>query len=189
MNKVWIASIFATLMLTVPLTSVVGASDIDEDSVRASPLFNVRIKRAIDEESKDFSYSYIGKGEESVLSIPKRNSETVLIQKFTNSISKMDGTIFKRLLNLLIEQIQEKNEHEDINEVINTVHQIRNNPQTIILDETNDNISSFTFEFTPTICWFPGCFLYYIMMFYYTFLTFSTVCTFYGPFCTFNCYS
>ena len=31
MKKVWIASIFATLMLMVPLTSVVGASDFDED--------------------------------------------------------------------------------------------------------------------------------------------------------------
>lgn len=189
MKKVWMTSILATLMLMVPIISVVGTSDNNEDSVRTTPLFNVRIKRAIDEESKDFSYSYIGKGKEIVLSIPKRNSETVLIQRFTNIISKMDGTIFKKLLNLLIDQILEKNEHEDINEVINTVHQIRNNPKTIILAEINDNTSSFTFEFTPTICWFPSCFLRLLILFIYGFLTFSTVCTFTPPFCTFNCYS
>ena len=67
MKKVWIASIFACIMLMVPITNVVGVNEVDEDSVRASPLFNVRSKRVIDEESRDLAYDYIGKDEDSNL--------------------------------------------------------------------------------------------------------------------------
>ena len=51
MKKVWIASILATLMLTVPLTSVVGASDTVEDC-NCNPAISdfqvVRIERLLD---------------------------------------------------------------------------------------------------------------------------------------------
>ena len=187
-KKIIIGSIIAVaILILVSFTGVVGYQTTKSSTIaRASPLFTVRSSRAIDKESTGLSCDYVGKGEEVGLLIPKRDSETALIQKFADSISKMDDTNFKRFLNLLINKIQEKNEYEDINEVIKTFQQIRNNPLSIISGETNDNISTFRFEFTPTICWFPGCFLYYILMFYYTFLTFSTVCTFYPPFCTFN---
>ena len=185
-KKILIGSIIAVaILILVSFTGVVGYQSTKSSTIaKASPLFTVRSSRAIDEESKDFVCDYVGKGEESVLSIPKRDSEKVLIQKFADSISKMDDTTFKRYLNLLINKIQEKNEYEDINEVINTIQQIRNIRQTIILGETNDNSSTFSFEVTPTICWFPGCLLYLIIMFIYTYLTYSTVCTFYPPFCT-----
>jgi hypothetical protein len=185
-KKIIIGSLVAVVILIlVSFTGVVGYQNTKSSTIaRASPLFAVRSSRAIDEESKDIACDYVGKGEEIILSIPKRDSEKILIQKFADSISKMDNNNFKRFLNLLINKIQEKNEYEDINEVINTFQQIRNNPLSIISGETNDNISSFSFEFTPTLCWFPGCLLYLIIMFIYTYLTYSTVCTFYPPFCT-----
>ena len=40
MKKVWIASILATLMLTVPLTSVVGANEV-EDCIECQPVNRV----------------------------------------------------------------------------------------------------------------------------------------------------
>ena len=49
MKKVWIASIFATLMLTVPLTSVVGASEVEDDCNcnPVSDLHLIRIERLL----------------------------------------------------------------------------------------------------------------------------------------------
>ena len=43
MKKVWIASIFATLMLTVPLTSVVGANEVED--CNCNPVSNLEVVR------------------------------------------------------------------------------------------------------------------------------------------------
>ena len=51
MRKVWIASILATLMLIVPITNIIGASDTVEDcncKPTISDLYLVRIERLID---------------------------------------------------------------------------------------------------------------------------------------------
>jgi len=50
MRKVWIASILATLMLTVPLTSVVSANDVEDCNCKPtiSDLQVVRIERLLD---------------------------------------------------------------------------------------------------------------------------------------------
>ena len=55
-------------------------------------------------------------------------------------------------------QNYDKYDDVNINEVITTIQQLRNNPQPIILDESNkDNIDTIGYDFTPTVCWFPGC--------------------------------
>ena len=49
MKKVWIASIFATLMLLVPLTSVVGANEVEDCNCNPiSDIQVVRIERLLD---------------------------------------------------------------------------------------------------------------------------------------------
>jgi hypothetical protein len=163
-NKILIGSIIAvSLLIGVSFTSVVGYNRLESD-VKSSPLFNIRSSRAVDKEGRDFTTDYVGKGEESNLSIPNRDSETVLIQRFADSIRNMDDTTFNRFLSQIISQIQKKSDYEDINEMITFLHQIRNNPQTVILDESkNDNIETIGFEFTPTVCWFPGCLLFLII--------------------------
>ncbi|UCD14591.1 MAG: hypothetical protein JSW60_04010 [Thermoplasmatales archaeon] len=77
----------------------------------------------------------------------------------------MDDTTFNRFLNIVINQIQKENEHEDvnINEVITTINQLRDNPDRTILDYTDKN-GKYTWkgEFLVTVCWFLGCILYMI---------------------------
>ena len=68
MKKVWIASILATLMLTVPINSVVGTSDIDKDCLECQPasrvellkfkLLMIRLEVFINILSSKFSYIY-----------------------------------------------------------------------------------------------------------------------------------
>jgi hypothetical protein len=153
-NKILTGVIIAVaILILVSFTSVVGYNSVESD-VKVSPLFNIRSSRAIQKDSEDFSCDYVGKG--NYLLLPKRNDKTVLIQKFINSISRMDDTIYNKFLNLLINQIQDKYEYKDINKAINAIQQIRDNHQTFISYESS-SISTFRFEFTPTMCWFPGC--------------------------------
>ncbi|MCK5261362.1 MAG: hypothetical protein KAJ44_04205 [Thermoplasmatales archaeon] len=163
-KKILIGSIIAVVILVlVSFTGVVGYQTTKSSTIaKASPLFSVRSKRAIDEESKDLTCDYVGKGEESVLSIPKRDDKKVLQQKFIDSISKMDDKTFKRFLNLIINQMQKNDEYDDvnINEVITAIHQLRDNPDRISLNVYKNGNYTWRYEFTPTYCWFPFCFFY-----------------------------
>ncbi|EMR75384.1 hypothetical protein MBGDF03_00798 [Thermoplasmatales archaeon SCGC AB-540-F20] len=99
-NKILISSIIAVAILVlVSFTGVVGYQTTKSSTIaRASPLFTVRSSRAIDEESKDIACDYVGKGEESVLSIPKRDEKKVLLQKFINRIRKMNDEELDNLI-------------------------------------------------------------------------------------------
>ena len=140
MKKVWIAIILATLMLLVPFTNAVGNSDIDEEPVRASPLFKVRSKRAIDEESKDLTCDYVGKGKPTLITIPKRDIESVVVQKVIDKMNKMDDKTFNRFVDLInrhlykIDNLQEYSKEK----ITLFLNQLMNSPKEItpyILDE------------------------------------------------------
>jgi len=166
-NKILIGSIIAVVILVlVSFTGVVGYQTTKSSTIaRASPLFSVRSKRAIDEETEDLTCDYVGNGEESILSIPKRNDGARSLkkaQRLIDIISRMDNKTFVRFLNLLTNQILKKNEHDNlnINEVTITIKKLRNNPDKIILDNSDKNYNFFTWNnliIFPTICWFPGC--------------------------------
>ncbi|UCD14590.1 MAG: hypothetical protein JSW60_04005 [Thermoplasmatales archaeon] len=77
-KKILIGSIIAVaVLICVSFTSVVGFQSV-KSNVKASPRFTVRTKRAIDEESKDLTCDYVGKGEEIIIPLPKRNDIAVL---------------------------------------------------------------------------------------------------------------
>ena len=71
-KKILLGSIIAVVILVlVSFTGVVGYQSAKSSTIaRASPLFSVRSKRAIDRESKDLTSDYIGKGEEVTIPIP-----------------------------------------------------------------------------------------------------------------------
>ncbi len=173
-RKILIGSIIAVaILIGVSFTSVVGYRSGASD-VKASPLFNIRSSRVIDEESEELSCNYIGRGEESILSIPKRFDNIELVQKFIDNIRTMDDKTFNKFLYQLITQIQKRTDikNVNINELIIAIHQIRNNPDKIITD--NSDYSPFTYnkDWFPTICWFPGCI---ILIFIY--LIFAVIIT------------
>ena len=117
-KKILIGSIIAVVILVlVSFTGVVGYQTTQSSTIaKASPLFTVRSSRAIDEESRDLNCDYVGKGEESVLSIPKRDSKTASFQKFIDRISKMDDETFHRL----IQFTRENSDYPIIPEKINS---------------------------------------------------------------------
>ena len=106
-NKILISSLIAVVILIgVSFTSVVGYKSVASD-VKASPLFNIRSSRAIDEESTILSCEYVGKG--STLSFPKQDDRFILTHKFIDKISEMDEETFERFIAFIIYYLQKNN--------------------------------------------------------------------------------
>jgi hypothetical protein len=174
-NKILVGSILSVIILIlVSFTSVVGYRSVSSD-VKASPLFNIRSSRAIDEENKELSCEYVGMGVKSILSIPKRFDNIELVQKFIDNIRTMDDKTFNKFLYQLITQIQKRTDikNVNINELIIAIHQIRNNPDKFITDKSDYSPYTYNKDWFPTICWFPGCI---ILIFIY--LIFAVIITF-----------
>jgi len=81
------------VLIGVSFTSVVGYNSVDSN-VKASPLFTIRSSRAIDEESKDLSCNYVGKGEETSIQFSTSNSRSKQLQKVIDVIGRMDDETF-----------------------------------------------------------------------------------------------
>jgi len=132
-NKILIGSIIAvTVLIGVSFTSVVGYGSIESD-IKASPLFNIRSNRATDEESKDLSCEYVGKGEKSILLIPKREGRTASfykVKRFIDIIIKMDDKKFNWFKGFIISRMKQ-NKLSDFNnkEIVNELNQLRNNQE------------------------------------------------------------
>jgi len=101
-KKILIGSIIAVVILVlVSFTGVVGYQTTKSTIARASPLFSVRSSRAIDEESRDLTCDYIGKGEEITIPLLKRDNKTFLLQQIIDRISKMDDKENHKIINAL----------------------------------------------------------------------------------------
>lgn len=147
------------ILIITSFTTVAEYQSNSTNITAASPLFTIRSNRAIDEESKDIVSDYIGKGKKILFKLPSLNNRNRRLQKVIDRIIMMDDKTFKSFLNLIINEIRNNDKYDEvnINEVITTIQQIRNNLKTIILDESKNNISTIGHDFTPTVCWFPGC--------------------------------
>ncbi len=161
-KKILFGSIVAvSVLIGVSFTSVVGYRSAASD-VKASPLFNIRSSRAIDEDSVDLSCNYIGEEEENTLLIPKRENKA-LIQSYINRISKMDEDKFNRFIRIVINHLQneKKLSKHNVDEIIGIFYLLRNDKNrqlNIDIFETNVVHSKIVGE--PTIDpWFPFCFL------------------------------
>ena len=125
-KKILIGSIIAIcILIGVSFTSVVGYNNINSD-VKASPLFNIRSSRAIDEDNQELSCEYVGKGEESVFSIPKLKNENEIIEQVVDVICKMDGKTFSNLVARIMNQ--EQMSDKETSDVLQALYHIRGNP-------------------------------------------------------------
>jgi len=174
-KKILIGSIIAVVILVlVSFTGVIGYRTTKSSTIAIaspSPLFSIRSTRAIDEESKDLTCDYVGKGEESVLSIPKRDDRTELLQKFIERISKMDDITFNLFKKTIVNHIHQDDTIREIGTrgIINALLQIRNNPimvrNNIILNKPNNRGNMKTIEITYISDSYLLCLLGYIILF------------------------
>ncbi len=158
--------IVVTVLIGILFTSVVGHRSIESD-VKASPLFNIRSSRAIDEERKDFRREYIGKGIPTLITIPTRDSIIVLIRKILDGISKMDEETSNRFVNFLINRHGKMIKEENIPIILNVLHHLKINPDEIKIHNINkiDNELYTEEGFCETVgfIWVPGCIIAFII--------------------------
>lgn len=104
MKKVWIASIFATIMLMVPLTPVVGASDTVEDcECQVSNVFrHLQAKMLLIKPEKVKNYlSFKENGKIIQLSLSNNNDKECLILQIKFNIAVMKFAILLYMATLL----------------------------------------------------------------------------------------
>ncbi len=133
-KKILIGSIIAVAVLIgVSFTSVVGYRSVESD-MKVSPLFNIRTNRAIDEESEDLSWEYVGKGFGINIPFPTRDNKVESLDRFVNIIRTMDEKSFDRFVDFIflnLNQIEDFREYNN-KEIILYLNQLRYNPIKII---------------------------------------------------------
>ena len=143
-NKILIGSIIAVaILILVSFTSVVGYNSVESD-VKSSPLFNIRSSRAVDKEGKGFTTDYVGKGEESVLSIPKRDISNLYIKEVIEILKDMDDITYNEVIKRLHQNRAIRK--SDIPIMMVKLHQLKNNPGKIKNELTGKTDSIRTFE-------------------------------------------
>ena len=165
-KKILIGSIIAVVILVlVSFTGVVGYQTTKSSTIaRASPLFTIRSSRAIDEESKDLTCDYVGKGDNINLLIPDRNNERKLFIRIIEKIRRMNDREIKEFITIFnkYKNLKHNIEYEDmINKIVNR--------------ENNSNVFTL-FTCIPfficdgptnvmTICeWYPNCIMIRLSM-------------------------
>lgn len=88
--------IAAVILVLVSFNSVVGFQSVKSDYVKASPLFNVRTNRAIDEEKNAPIFYYIRKEKGITIPLLTKDEETVLLHKFIDKIKNIDNLLEKK---------------------------------------------------------------------------------------------
>ena len=170
-------SILAVVIIVfTSFTSVVGFQSAISNSCRVSPLFGIRVKRAISDETQDaITFNYLGKGK-SILSFPIIDSRTAMLQNFIDKIGAMSDEAFNRFIDISINKLLDSNQvkEEDILKIIDSLQVMRDNP---VVAKRYVAVEKFLFHpdaesrivFSVDI-WIPGCLIilsiwYFILWF------------------------
>lgn len=155
-------SICAVVLLILgSLSNVVGYQSVTSP-VNDSPLFISRTQRAINQQQNNITSQYLGKGKDSIpFSI--RDNTTSLMQQLINQIRGLDNNEYNKFIKhticLLISQGAMK--YSESKDIENWFHTLRKKLG-VSDDSANLDLGNYTWRVTPTICWFPGCFLLFI---------------------------
>jgi len=99
------------ILLVAGLSPVVGYNSARSGG-KDSPLFSIRTKRAIDQESEGLTCEYVGKGD--TLFIPPQQHKTIILQKVRDIISRLDYETFTRVVDSYKEKLNQLKAHKDI---------------------------------------------------------------------------
>ncbi|MCK5260827.1 MAG: hypothetical protein KAJ44_01445 [Thermoplasmatales archaeon] len=168
-KDILICSIIAVVILVlVSFTGVVGYQTTKSSTIaKASPLFSVRSKRAIDKESKDLSCEYVGKGEDIKIPILKRNNITALIQKVKTIIGKIDDKSFYRCVQIAINQLNMNHKMKD-EKITTLINQLKSNSNEYNLSDIHKINNDMILDGMPSFdCYFPDFILGFILFIIY----------------------
>ena len=168
----------AIILILVTFTSVVGFQAVKPDNVKASPLFDVRSKRAIGEESKILNSNYLRKGQ--LISFPVRDRE-VEFEMIINILKGMDDKSFDKFVERVISYIHQNNEIHNIaindKELEDMLYQLRDNSELIennIMLIENKEPPQLTIHITSWEC----ILLFLLILFSFPFVVIITIIRF-----------
>jgi hypothetical protein len=167
MNKkpLIVVSICPVVLLVLgSLSNVVGYQSVKSTPVNDSPLFQTRTQRATNQEQYIIASQYIGQGRDSI-PFPSGDNKTSIVQKFLTQIRNMNDNSFKKFVKYALRILTQQGtvKYSDTKDIENGFHQLRKNSE-VYDGSTNLQIGNYTWRVTPTICWFPGCFLLFIFV-------------------------
>jgi len=158
-------SIIAVVLLVLgSLSNVVGYQSVKSTTMNNTPLFTTRTQRATNQQQYIITSQYIGKGKDSI-PFPLIDNKTSMNQKFINQIRTMDDSTFSKFVKYAIRLLTQQGtvKYSDTKDIENGFYQLRKNSE-VYDDSTNLDIGNYTWRVTPSICWFPGCFLFAIFL-------------------------
>jgi hypothetical protein len=165
-KRIIIGSIIAvTILISISFTSVVGYNNIKSNSAINSPLFGIRTRMATEEESKDFTFEYVGKGVETKLLIPHRNDKNALIQKFINEIQSMDEETFNKFIHSIIGKSNQNKNNKEVKSILKQIRDNGKNNDTVDWPSWN-NRRECTYYPCTIGAWFIGCWIFQIIGFF-----------------------
>lgn len=122
----FIVSIMAVVILIfASFTSVIGFRSVKFTSIKSSPLFNTRTKKAIRDEDRSITtFNYIGKDKRNVIQIPKMEDKIKLL---IDRIKNMDSKTLNRLKLNINKQARYNDDikNEDIKVIMRILEQMR----------------------------------------------------------------
>jgi hypothetical protein len=169
-KRILLGSILAVVILIfLSFNNVVGIRNNNSNLVQRSPLFDIRTKKALEQDENPYFNDYIGKGEKTKIYFPEKDNEKYLFCKYIDIVSQMDDKSFNKLVNNIItHQNQDDNSLKcNARKIILTLNFLRNNPKMVqnnINIEKNENSrAQFTSWCTLDGMWLPGCYLMEIL--------------------------
>ena len=120
-----IGSIIAAVVIVLAsLSPVVGYNTV-KSSIKDSPLFNVRISRAIDKEQGGILSNYIGKGIKINILLPTRNENNLNMQKLLVRISKLSDEELESFIQIVIQKAYEEKLNFDEEIIIDALNRLK----------------------------------------------------------------
>lgn len=160
-TKILLGSIGAVaILILVSFTNVVNVQSTTSDSVNNSPLFSIRTRKAINEESQgDLTSNYLGKGNELKVFIPSGNNEKMLLRKAINRLQGMDDATFTKFLENGLRWLMTQERYKDVNvlRLISDLHRIKENPEIFERYFANHYEDLTAGDIPSVYVWFPGC--------------------------------
>ncbi|UCD13756.1 MAG: hypothetical protein JSW60_09410, partial [Thermoplasmatales archaeon] len=150
--KIIVGCIIAVgILIGVSFTSVVGYSSVKSNSAINSPLFSVRTNRAIDEESKDLTCDYVGKGKMTNIQFSRKDGTTV--QLTLNIIKVMDDKTFSIFMKFAIRELLKNNviNYREIPSIIKALKELREG-DVYVIPKANELLQS-----AVAPCWTDRC--------------------------------
>jgi len=145
-NKILaIGSIIACIIiLLASLSPVVGYNTVHSSAID-SPLFAVRTKRAIDQESDSLTCEYVGKNIRNMIFLPRRSNQIEKLSRAIDAISKMNDESFNNIVGRIVYQKEFIN--IETTEVIQTLQYMRANPDAYKHIAIQEDLRDYTLYF------------------------------------------